>query len=247
MLRAGRRIAVALLIVGLLAAAAALFLALHYAPPSRSTDIETLFRQNPKNYALSFGHFLDLRMNSMGIFRWPLVIVALALMVGATGNYFFRKRRRPGTANMFLTGMACAILIASWLALVTFSPMLSSATLAWAIAPEINAGAGSGPPPLVVVNGEYEDASTLNFYLQQPLHILHEPSSDLWFGSFWPDAPAIWETDATLAAQWDGTRRIFLWTKPSQMPAMPGPAYVVAQSGGKEIVSNQKNEGGASF
>jgi hypothetical protein len=39
---------------------------------------------------------------------------------------------------MFLTGMACAILIASWFALVTFSPMLSSATLAWAIAPEDN-------------------------------------------------------------------------------------------------------------
>jgi hypothetical protein len=28
---------------------------------------------------------------------------------------------------------------------------------------------------------------------------------------------------------------------------MPGPVYVVAQSGGKEIVSNQKNQGGASF
>jgi hypothetical protein len=217
MLRSGRRIAVALLIGGLAAAGAALFLALRYAPPDRSTDIATLFRQNPNDYALSFGHFLDLRMNAMGIFRWPLVITALALIAGTAGNYFFRKRRRPGTANMFLTGMACAILIASWFALVTFSPMLTSATLAWAIAPEDN-NAGQSPQPeqpLVVVNGEYEDASTLNFYLQQPLHILHEPSSDLWFGSFWPDAPHVWETPDSLAAQWQGERRIFLWTKPS--------------------------------
>ena len=240
-LRAGQRIALVLLVLGWMAAFAAFFLALRYPPPATGADISTLFSRNPGEYALSLGHVLDLRLRAMGVFRWPLVITGLAFAVGTAGNYFFRLRRRPGTANMFLTGMACAFLIASWLALVTFSPMLSSATMAWAIAPELDPGS------LVVVNGEYEDASSLNFYLKQPLHILHEPSSDLWYGSFWPGAPQLWETDATLAAQWEGQRRIFVWTAPGQLAAMPGPVYVVAQSGGKQIVSNQANHGGASF
>lgn len=241
LLRSGQRIATVMLVVGLAAAACALAIGLRYPPPAMGADISMLFQQNPEDYALSFGHFLDLRMQAMGIFRWPLVICALALIAGTMGNYSFRKARRPGTANMFLTGMAVAILIASWLALVTFSPMLTSATLAWAIAPEVDANS------LLVVNGEYEDASTLNFYLKHPLHILHEPSSDLWYGSFWPDAPHIWETPASLAAQWEGQRRIFVWTLPGKLPAMPGAVYVVAESGGKQIVSNQTNHGGASF
>jgi 4-amino-4-deoxy-L-arabinose transferase-like glycosyltransferase len=240
-LRAGRRIAAVLLALGATLAVAAYFLALHFPPPPHGTDISTLFAQNPGDYALSFGHVLDLRLRAMGIFRWPLIICGLALSVGAGGNYFFRMRRRPGTANMFLTGMACALLIASWAALVTFSPMLSSYILARSIQPEVEADS------LLVVNGEYEEASTLNFYLKQPLHILHGPSSDLYYGSFFSDAPPIWETDATLAAQWQGPRRIFCWTEPGKLPPMPGPVYGIASSGGKQIVSNQPNVGGASF
>jgi hypothetical protein len=246
MLRTGRRIAVGLLMGGVPLALAALYLALRWPPPAPDADIATLFRQNPRDYALgfgalSFGHFLDLRLRAMALFRWPLIATAMALLAGTAGNYFFRKARRPGTANMFLTGMACTFLMASWAALVAFSPLLSSYTLAKSIQPELDS------TTLLVVNGEYRDASTLNFYLKQPLHILHEPGSDLWYGSFWPGAPAIWETDATLAAQWEGPRRIFVWTAPDKLAPMPGPVYVIAQSGGKQIVSNQANHGGASF
>jgi hypothetical protein len=88
-----------------------------------------------------------------------------------------------------------------------------------------------------------------------PIHILTEPeyqgvrdygrSSNLWYGSFFPDAPAIFETRESLAAEWRGTRRVFLWqdlaNEPGPLPALPGPIYVIANSGGKEIVSNQPN------
>jgi hypothetical protein len=240
-LRSGRRIALGLFIGGSGVAMAALLLALRAPVPAQNADIAQLFAQNPNDYALSLGHVLDLRLRAMGLFCWPLIAVALGTLVGTGGNYFFRSRRRPGTANIFLAGAACTLLIASWFALVTFSPMLSSYTLARSIQPELDADS------LLVVNGEYEDASTLNFYLQRPLHILHAPSSDLWFGSFWPDAPPIWETDATLAGQWGGLRRIFCWTEAGKLAPMPGPVYVIAQRGGKQIVSNQPNRGGASF
>jgi len=78
-----------------------------------------------------------------------------------------------------------------------------------------------------------------------PIHILEGRSSNLWYGSFFRDAPAVFETPQSLAAKWPGPQRIFLWqdlaNQPSPMPALPGPVYIIASSGGKEIVSNQRN------
>jgi hypothetical protein len=70
-------------------------------------------------------------------------------------------------------------------------------------------------------------------------------SSNLWYGSFFPDAPAIFETQQSLAQKWPGRQRIFLWQdlagEPSPLPASLTPVYVIARSGGKEIVSNQSD------
>ena len=45
--------------------------------------------------------------------------------------------------------------------------------------------------------------------------------------------------------KWPGPQRIFLWQdlagEPSPLPASLSPVYVIAKSGGKEIVSNQQN------
>jgi hypothetical protein len=89
-----------------------------------------------------------------------------------------------------------------------------------------------------------------------PIHILTDAeangtanygrSSNLWYGSFFPDAPAIFETPQSLAAKWSGPQRIFLWqdlgNQPSPLPAALSPVYVIAKSGGKEIVSNQPTQ-----
>jgi hypothetical protein len=101
-----------------------------------------------------------------------------------------------------------------------------------------------GPNDIIVIHQEYEFASTLAFYLRRDdLHILDGRSSNLWYGSFFTDAPSIFETTQTLAQRWRGRQRIFLWQDlasiPSPLPPMPGPIYVIARSGGKEIVSNQ--------
>jgi hypothetical protein len=78
-----------------------------------------------------------------------------------------------------------------------------------------------------------------------PIYILEGRSSNLWYGSFFPDAPDIFETPQTIARRWSGPQRIFLWqdlgNEPTPLPALPGAIYVVARSGGKEIVSNQPN------
>ncbi len=161
------------------------------------------------------------------------------------------RKRRIHAANLALAAGAFTFLLAAHLGLQTFAPVLSSAQLAETIAPQVH------PQDLIVIHGEYEAGSTLAFYLQRPtsyapqpntaqfIHILQGRSSNLWYGSFFPDAPPIFETPASIAAKWPGSQRIFLWQSltdpPNQLPALPGPVYILVKSGGKEIVSNQPN------
>jgi hypothetical protein len=95
------------------------------------------------------------------------------------------------------------------------------------------------PDDVVEIHGEYEAGSTLGFYLRRQVRILDGRSSDLWYGSFFSDAPHIFDDDASFQQLWSGPQRIFLWTPMDQVPALPGQAYAIAQSGGKEILSNQ--------
>ena len=247
--RTGQRLAVALLAAGSVAALACGWFVLHAAPPSPSTDLAGLLAQNPADYALSFGHFLDLNARALGAFRTPLLVTAAATFLGTVANWLARRDYHPFAANLALAAGAFTFLYAAHTGLETFAPVLSSAQLAVAIAPQLKPE-GSRFPDLIVINGEYESASTLGFYLHRPttpgdlataIHILNGRSSNLWYGSFFPDAPRIFETDASIARLWTGTTRIFLWTDPLHVPVLPGNIYTIAKGGGKEILSNQPN------
>jgi 4-amino-4-deoxy-L-arabinose transferase-like glycosyltransferase len=240
--RSGQRISVILLTLGSLAALAAAFLALHAPPPAPNTDLAALLHQNPSDYALSFGHFLDLNARAMSAFRNPLILTAIALFIGTLANWLLRRNYKPHAANLWLIAATFAFLIAAHLGLQIFSPVLTSRQLAQAIAPELK------PSDLIVIHGEYEAASTLGFYLHrpndesEPIHIFEGRSSNLWYGSFFPDAPRIFEDPVSLSLKWTQPRRIFLWQDLSQpTPALPGSVYLITESGGKEILSNQPN------
>jgi len=292
----------ALALLGLCFAVTALYLVLHTHAPAPGTDLAALLQQNPGDYAMSMGHFLDLNAQALGLFRLPLLVATCSLFVGPVAALLLRKmegsvnqarlflfflgfhifgkpfarwngrKSRSHAATLALAAGAFGFLLAAHLGLRTFAPVLSSQQLAAAIAPQLH------PDDLVVIHQEYEYGSTLGFYLQRPsytmsppspsqpranarpephevLHILTDAnyngtpnygrSSNLWYGSFFPDAPPIFETAQTLAQKWPGPQRIFLWQdladQPSPLPALPGPVYVIAKSGGKEIVSNQPN------
>jgi len=242
-------VTVILLALGALFAVATAIFLLHSKAPSPDIDLASLLQQNPGDYALSMGHFLDLNAQALGLFRVPLLIAVVSLFFGPLLSIFFLRKDRPHPANLALAAGAVGFLLAAHLGLRTFSPVLTSAQLAQAIAPQVK------PADLIVIHGEYEAGSTLGFYLQRPesenylpndaqfIHILEGRSSNLWYGSFFPDAPAIFETPASLASKWSGPQRIFLWQSltdpPNQLPLLPGPVYVLARSGGKEIISNQ--------
>jgi 4-amino-4-deoxy-L-arabinose transferase-like glycosyltransferase len=265
---AQRRCVKVLAVFGLVFAIAAAYFLIHTQRPAPGTDLAQLLAQNPGDYALSMGHFLDLNATALGLFRLPLVIAAVSLLGGPVvalilqkgpdsahpvrlfisvvtakrfpGFYRFwaGRKRRMHAGVLALAAGAFGFLAAAHLGLQTFAPVLSSAQLAKQIAPLV------GADDLVAIHGEYEAGSTLGFYLKRnDVHILEGRSSNLWYGSFFPDAPKIFETPATIAAKWSGQQRIFLWQSltdpPNQLPQLNGPVYVIAKGGGKEIVSNR--------
>jgi len=238
--RINLRINLVLLVLGTLFAVATTFFLLHTQTPAPNADLATLLTENPSNYALSMGHFLDLTGQALALFRLPLSLAALSFFLGPLAAFLLRSRHKPHAANLSLAGGAFGFLLAAHLGLQTFAPVLTSAQLAQAIAPQVH------PQDLIAIHGEYESGSTLGFYLQRSdIHILEGRSSNLWYGSFFTDAPKIFETPATLAAKWQSPQRIFLWQSltdpPNQLPPLPSPVYILVKSGGKEILSNQPN------
>jgi hypothetical protein len=226
------RIAWLLFAMGVCGAATALFFALH--SPAPTGDLVAALSSNPGDYALSFGHFLDLSTRAMAFFRGPLLLTAVALLAGTGGHLLLRRSGRRHAAIGALACGSVLFLVAAHMALMTFSPVLSSAGLAEAIRPLL------GSEDVIVVNGEYESGSTLGFYLEREVRILNGRSSNLWYGSFFSDAPAIFDDDASIARLWSGPRRVFLLTDAARPPRLPGAVYTIATDGGKAVLSNQR-------
>ena len=232
--RAGRRSSMVLLVFGLVIAGICLGLFFFSKVPPTGTDLSQLLKRNPGEYALSFGHFLDLTPQAMGMFRVPLLLFSLAFVLGPLANWILRRKGRPGAGNIALAVMMVAVLFCVHSGFMIFNPILSSKDLARVIERNYR------PGDHIVVADEYESASTLNFYTGLPLRILRAPSGNLWYGSRFPDAPHVFETPESFAALWNGEQRVFLWSDKEPPPELHGlNSYVVASRGGKAIYTNR--------
>ena len=129
-------------------------------PATPGADLADLLKKNPQDYDFSLGHFLDLTPEALGRFRPQLIGAILSLFVGAGSNLWLRYKRKPEYGNIMLAGMMVALLACVHAAFVTFSPILSSKQLAVAIEKYFS------PGDVVVIDGQYHQASTLNFYLE---------------------------------------------------------------------------------
>ena len=235
--RGGRIASVILLAIGGGMAVVGFALLWFSKAPPPGTDLSDLLKKHPQDYALSFGHFLDLTPQAMGAFRWPLFGFSAAFLLGTLANFFWRRRGRAGAGNATLALMMVVVLACVHAAFVTFSPILSSKDQALAIRQHYQ------PGDQVVVAGLYENASALNFYGGFPLRSLREPAGNMWYGSRFPDAPRVWETQASFTAMWNGPQRVFFWAEDENPKELVGrPRYVVAQGGGKIIFTNRPVE-----
>jgi 4-amino-4-deoxy-L-arabinose transferase-like glycosyltransferase len=235
--RAGRISSVALLVVGVTIAAVGFALLFFSKTPLPGTDLTDLLRKNPQDYALSFGHFLDLTPQAMGAFRLPLGLFSAAFLVGTLANWLSRRAGRLGAGNAALALMMVLVLACVRIAFGIFSPIISSKDLAMAIR------AQSQPGDQVVATGLYENASTLSFYGRFHLLSLRTPGGNMWYGAQFPDAPPVWETEASFVSLWNGATRVFLWTDQDDPAVLRGlTSYVIARRGGKTIYSNRPTD-----
>ncbi len=232
--RSGRISSTLLLAAGVIIAVVGFALLMFSKAPAPGTDLSDLLRKHPQDYALSFGHFLDLTPQAMGAFRVPLFGFSLAFLLGTLANWLLRRRGQAGAGNASLAAMMVVLLACVRIAFGIFSPILSSKDLAMAIREQYR------PGDQIVVIGLYENASSLNFYTGIPLHSLRVPGGNMWYGTQFPGAPRVFETQASFVEMWKGPQRVFLWAEEDEPPALQGlTRYEVARRGGKIIFSNQ--------
>jgi len=234
--RAGRVSATVLLVVGLLIAGITGVLAAISHPPRPGAELADLLNQNPDVYVLSLGHFLDLTGDAMGLFRGPLIGTAIAFFFGTGLNWLFRRRGKTIAANWALLAMMVVFIECAHVSLRVFYPVLGSQPLAAVIQRTLL------PGEQIICDGEYANASSVNFYIGQQMLIYKGRINGLWFGSLYPDAPPIFLEDAQLAEFWRGPSRIYFLSgdeKKKNLLDKIGPTYALAKSGGKIVFSNR--------
>jgi 4-amino-4-deoxy-L-arabinose transferase-like glycosyltransferase len=210
--------------------------------PAPGADIVSLLAMasGPEVYNLSLSHISDLTAAAMGFFRGPLAATALGMLGIGLGSYLLRRKGRTYAANLALAAAMTVTLLAAHEGLVRFYPILGSESLALAI----NQAQRNQPRPddLILLDGELTSGSTLIFYTGQQVHLINGRVNGLWYGSFWPDAPHIFETEDSLRQLWASPRRIFLFTyNPATRTKdlkLYGPVHTIASAGGKTVITN---------
>jgi hypothetical protein len=202
-------------------------------------DISTTLTRNPEAYALSLGHVLDLTPQTLAALRVPVAGTAIAFLVGTAAALIFRRVGKRLASSVSLAMMMAAFFFFARLSLAAFEPYLSSRALAETLGREYKDG------DVIVVNGEYEGGSSINFYTRKMVHILNGRSANLQYGSYFKDAPDIFLNDDDLARMWAGSNRVYLFTDSFQAAkvteSLAAPVYRLAESGGKLIFTNKQS------
>ncbi len=205
--------------------------------PRPGATLSSLLSSNPDLYNLSLGHVFDLTGRAMGLFRGPLIAVALGMLLLGPVSHLLRRHGRSFAANLLIAAAMTLVLLGAHEGLVRFYPILGSEGLAEAI------NAQRRPGNIIAIDGELTSGSTLLFYTGQPVLLVNGRVNGPWFGSFWPDAPHIFLDDTGLDRLWSGSQRVFLLTyHPEQREAdlrRFAHVKVIAEQGGKTVLSNR--------
>jgi 4-amino-4-deoxy-L-arabinose transferase-like glycosyltransferase len=238
--RSGMRSSMAMLVLGVAAFVICLTIVAVSPPAPPNVDFGDLLKKAPAMYKLSMGHLFDLTMGAMSVFRVPLILTGVGFLAGTFFNWLFRKKGSPLRGNLAICVMMVILFQAVHMALTVFSPVLGSKPLGMAIKKQYQ------PGDLIVVNGAYSVASSVNFYTGAQLHMLNGRFNDLWYGSLFPDSPSVFEDDASFAKLWVGPGRVFFVdinaTGVEKLKALQQPYYEVARSGEKRVYSNRPAE-----
>ena len=228
-IRRGTRVLGVILLSAALAAGTLWFLVRNLPAPG---DISAALSLHPGAYTLSLGHIEDLTLNSFAYLRAPLLAAAAAFLVGAIGALLAAGER----AFIATAVMAVLFFQAARMALVVFDPYMSSRPLAEVL---MRAPAGK-----LVVDHHYYTFSSIFFYTGRDALLLNGRINNLVYGSYAPGAPDVFIDDLQWKELWSAPERCYLVASQSAVPrleklAVPAGLHVVAQSGGKLVLTNQ--------
>ena len=210
------------------------------------------------DYTLSMSHFFDLTGPSFAALRLPATLAGLAFAIGPgiAWRLYARPSRSRSTLLAPLLSIAltsAAFLIAAHIALVRFSPMLSSQSFAATIQSLERSGRIS-PDNRVLIYGDQAFGSSIPFYLTQdsaapdyrvdlPVDLVDGRTTSMLFGSTFPDAPPIFLTHQQLAADWGRGPRKLLFVPLEQRAAVDrllGPNQIILQeTSGKALITDR--------
>lgn len=232
-IRRGSRV---LAVIAALAAISCLGIAYEVRNLPTPGDISNALSSHPSAYRLSLGHMLDLTFDSFAYLRLPLIVAAVAFLIGALGNLW-----GSGLRSVFLTAFMMILFFhAARLALVVFDPYMSSRPLAEAIR--------RSPPGQLIVNRHYYTYSSVFFYLNRDAPLLNGRRLNLEYGGGAPNAPDVFITDGQFRDRWLSSERCYLVADGKTIPAFEGLVgrenlNVVTVSGRKVVLTNQPFQG----
>ena len=195
-------------------------------------DISEALSHHPSAYTLSLGHMLDLTFASFAYLRTPLLIAAIAALIGAVGNF-----RAKGVRAFFASALMMVLFLhAARLAMVVFDPYLSSRPLAEALL--------RSPEGTLISQRHYYPFSSVYFYANRTGLLLNGRIQNLEYGSNAPGAPDVFIDDPQFVSLWDTSARYYLLATQPTLPhlqSLVGDAKlnVVKSSGGKLLLTNQ--------
>jgi 4-amino-4-deoxy-L-arabinose transferase-like glycosyltransferase len=195
-------------------------------------DISEALSHHPSAYTLSLGHMLDLTLPSFAYLRAPLLIAAIAAVIGAIGNFRVKGLR----AFLASACMMVLFLHAARVAMVVFDPYLSSRPLAEALL--------RSPDGTLISQRHYYPFSSVFFYANRTGLLLNGRIQNLEYGSNAPGAPDVFIDDSQFLASWDTPARYYLLAVQPTLPHLrslvgPSKLNVVKESGGKVLLTNQ--------
>jgi hypothetical protein len=226
--RRGTRALSVILACALVAVLTILFLVRSVPTPG---DISLALSKHPSAYSLALGHMEDLTLQSFAYLRIPLVVAALALLVGVCGTV------RSAGQRAFLAAAVTMVLFfhAARLALVVFDPYLSSRPLAEALL--------RSPPGKLIVDHHYYLFSSVFFYTNGTALLLNGRYQNLEYGAYAPGAPQVFIDDSQFAHLWLQPERYYVLAEHSALPRLEKLVgrprlNVIATCDGKLVLTN---------
>jgi hypothetical protein len=177
------------------------------------------------DYSLATSHFFDLTGPAFAGLRLPAAVAALAFFAGPLAAWRLRRQGHAFESTVTVAFTMALVLVAAHIALVRFSPMLSSRPIADTINRLMAEPANRDAK--ILLYGDQSEGSSIPFYTRRQVMLVHgkqwyfEPdpeedphelfgSSMIW-GSDYPDAPHIFLSDADLLRMWGTGPRHFLF------------------------------------